>query len=172
MHTSPLLPVHATVCICVLYTTIHDCTRCSAVRLLLRSVPSAGRQIQTTVKSFHLTNRNNGATSVALGKHRHWLCAPPAFQGLSLIREIWQCFLQAGPGGWHKWDYQRNTKQMRGAPASVVPLLGDHARRRTIRLRRYFGKRQSVLAQVWLWWSTAKNRMQHLRFMSNEIEGF
>lgn len=150
------------------FMTVHAC---SAVRLLLCSVPSAGRQIQT-VKSFHLTNRNNGATSVALGKHRHWLCAPPAFQGLSLIREIWQCFLQAGPGGWHKWDYQRNTKQMRGAPASVVPLLGDHARRRTKRLRRYFGKRQSVLAQVWLWWSTAKNRMQHLRFMSNEIEGF
>lgn len=151
------------------FMTVHAAQPCAS-----SAVPFPRRvdKFKQQVKSFHLANRNNGATSVALGKHRHWVCAPPAFQGLSLIREIWQCFLQPDPGGWHKWDYQRNTKQMRGAPASVVPLLGDHARRRTKRLWRYFGKRQRVLAQVWLWWSTAKNRMQHLRFMSNEIEGF
>lgn len=80
-------------------TAVHDCTHRSAMPLRLCSVPSLGQQIQTTVKSFLLTRRNNGATSVALGKHRHRLHALPAFEGLSLIREIWQCFLQQGPGG-------------------------------------------------------------------------
>lgn len=104
--------------------TVHTAQLCTSSTFLS---PSLGWQIQTTAKCFYLTIQNNGGTSVALGKHRHWLHMLPAFRGLSLIREIGQCFLQQGPGGWHKWDWQRNTKQMRGAPASDVPLLRDHA---------------------------------------------
>lgn len=55
------------------------------------------------------------------------LCQPLRdFHWLGIFGNV---FLQQGPGGWHKWDLQRNTKQIRGAPASAVPLLGDHAAR-------------------------------------------
>lgn len=84
-----------------LYMTVHTA---QLRTFLLCSVPVLCWQIHTTVRRFHLTNWNNGATSVALSKHRHWLHALAAFERLSLIREIGQCFLQQDPGGWHKWD--------------------------------------------------------------------
>lgn len=84
-----------------LYMTAHTA---QLRTFLLCSVPVLRWQIHTTVRRFHLTNWNNGATSVALSKHRHWLHALAAFERLSLIREIGQCFLQQDPGGWHKWD--------------------------------------------------------------------
>lgn len=84
-----------------LYMTVHTA---QLRTFLLCSVPVLRWQIHTTVRRFHLTNWNNGATSVALSKHRHWLHALAAFERVSLIREIGQCFLQQDPGGWHKWD--------------------------------------------------------------------
>lgn len=138
----------------MLYITIHDDTHRWAVHLLLSCVASLGWQ---TVWSFHLMIRNNGAASVFLDKHRHWLHTLPPLRDFHWLGKLGNVFFNRALGGWHEWDYQRNTRQMRGAAASAVPLLRDGAENRR---QQHFGKMQIVSVQVRLWWRGTSSKIK------------